>query len=143
MDEARRVAEADPTVTEHRNMMEVMAWRGPAGIGDEYRRLHRDRPETPEGMGVHPFVILRRAGGPMDAGLRARRSEYWESLRAGGKVAAAGAVEGDSSAVEIVIFRRISDEEARRLGEGDPGVKREALRVKAHRWWCAANVFPR
>ncbi len=62
IEEARRVAQADPTVAEHRNTVEVLAWRGPAGIGDEYKRLHKEKPETPEGMGIHPFVILRRSG---------------------------------------------------------------------------------
>src|SRR6476619_2117663 len=35
LEEARRLASADPTVVEHRNTVEVLAWRGPKGIGEE------------------------------------------------------------------------------------------------------------
>ena len=39
LDEARRIAAEDPTVTANRNVVDAYAWRGPRGIGDEYRRL--------------------------------------------------------------------------------------------------------
>src|ERR1700680_4723751 len=39
LDEARRIAAQDPTVVERRNVVDVFAWRGPKGIGDEYFRL--------------------------------------------------------------------------------------------------------
>src|SRR5579871_3030396 len=32
LDEAKRIASQDPTVTQHRNIIDVHAWRGPAGI---------------------------------------------------------------------------------------------------------------
>jgi uncharacterized protein YciI len=141
--EARQVAEADPTVVEHRNTVDVLTWRGPAGVGEEYKRLHKEKPETPEDMGVHPLVILRSAGGEMDAGVRARHSEYWARLRASGKVVAAGAVEGDTSAVGMMIFDRIPDAEAASLAAADPAVSAGMLTVEAHRWWSAAHIFPR
>lgn len=143
IEEARKVAEADPTVAEHRNTIEVMAWRGPVGIGDEYRRLHKEKPETPEGMGVHPFVILRRSRNTLDEAVMAKHREYWARLRSDGKVVAHGTVEGDPSAVEIVIFHRIPDSEAASLVGADPAVSGGLLSFEAHRWWCAANVFPR
>ena len=34
--DAKRIADQDPTVVERRNNIDVHAWRGPAGIGDEY-----------------------------------------------------------------------------------------------------------
>ncbi len=143
IEEARRVAQADPTVAEHRNTVEVLAWRGPAGIGDEYKRLHKEKPETPEGMGIHPFVILRRSGKELDRTLMAQHSAFWTKLRSGGKVVAAGAVEGDPSAVEIVIFDRIPIPDAASLAAADPAVSAGLLTVETHRWWSAANVFPR
>ncbi len=143
IEEARKLAESDPTVVEHRNTVEVVAWRGPLGIGDEYKRLHKVKPDTPEGMGVHPFVVLRRSGKELDQRLMAKHSAYWEKLRSGGKIAAAGAVEGDPSVAEILIFDRIPDAEAASLAAADPAVSAGVLTVEAHRWWCAANLFPR
>jgi len=143
VEEARKVAEADPTVTEHRNTVEVLAWHGPAGLGEEYRRLHKEKPDTPVDMGVHPFVILRRGAHEPDATLMAQHAAYWAKLRADGKVLAAGAVEGDSSVAGIVIFDRIPDAEAASLAAADPAVSAGVLTVEAHRWWCAAHVFPR
>src|SRR5215469_16049720 len=42
IDEARRIAGEDLTVRERRNTIDVHTWRGPAGIGDEYFRLHKE-----------------------------------------------------------------------------------------------------
>ena len=140
--EARRIAAADPNVAEHRNTVQVLAWRGPTGIGDEYKRLHTEKPETPEGMGVHPFIILRRSGKQFDQTVMQMHAAYVASLRSDGKVVANGAVEDDSSAFEILIFSRIADTEAASLAAADPAISNGTLSVEAHRWWCSANVFP-
>jgi uncharacterized protein YciI len=138
LDEARRIAAQDPTVLEHRNLVDAYPWRGPAGIGAEYFRLHKQDPRTPEDMGVHPFCMLYRER-PGD--LRAH-NEYLAGLRRDGKLAASGDVEGDPALAAIVIFNRLPDDEARRLIEADPAVKSGLLRVEYHRWWCAAHVLP-
>ena len=62
-EEAKRIAEQDPTVVEHRNNVEVFEWRGPEGVGEEYRRLRTADPKAPVEMGVHPFVLLLRVTG--------------------------------------------------------------------------------
>jgi len=63
LEEARAIAAEDPTVFEHRNTVDVVEWRGPSGIGEEYVRLHQANPATPENMGVHPFCMLYRGTG--------------------------------------------------------------------------------
>jgi uncharacterized protein YciI len=136
LDEARRIASEDPTVTANRNVVEAYAWRGPRGVGDEYRRLHKANPKEPEDMGIHPFVML--SGKPDAKG----HAEYVESLRRSGKLMAAGPVEGDDRLQGILIFQRIPDDEARRLVEDDPAVKSGALHPEYHRWYSAAHVFP-
>ena len=128
IEEARHVAEADPTVAEHRNTVDVLAWRGPVGLGDEYKRLHKEKPDTPVDMGVHPFLILRRSGKELDPSAMEKHAAYVERLRADGKLAAAGAVEGDPLAVEILIFERIPDAEAASLAASDPAVSSGLLR---------------
>jgi len=143
LDEATRIATQDPTVVEHRNTVDVVAWRGPRGIGEEYARLHREQPDAPVGMGVQPLFLMYR--GPATAGrdeaLKAHAA-YLERLRADGKIGAAGPTEGNNELLSIVVFNRIAEDEAARLIAADPAVKAGALRAEAHRWWCAEHVLP-
>jgi uncharacterized protein YciI len=148
IDEARRMAGEDPTVREHRNLIDIHAWRAPAGIGDEYFKLHKEHPETPENMGVHPIVLLTR-GPAWDATatkervvMLAEHQRYVDDLRRAVKLSAAGPVEGDSSMTGLVVFHRIPLEEARQLIGDDPAVKAGVLSVEAHRWWSSDHVFP-
>lgn len=143
LEEARKIASADPTVVERRNEVEVYSWRGPKGIGEEYLRLHKADPKTPEEMGMHPFVLYRR--GPAWS----RMGEFVQGhvkhvarLRAEGKIAAAGPIEGDPDLAAVFVFRQIPEAEARRLAEEDPFVKAGVVRIESHRWWCAAHVLP-
>lgn len=143
LEEARRVAEADPTVVERRNTVEILTWRGPAGLGDEYRRLHKEKPDTPEDMGVHPFFLLRRAGQELDEKLLGEHRAYWARWRKSGELLAFGPVEGDQAVEEILIFGRIPDPQAKALAAHDPAVLAGRLTVETHRWWSAAHIFPR
>jgi uncharacterized protein YciI len=148
IDDARRIGGEDPTVREHRNTIDAHAWRAPAGIGDEYFRLHKEHPETPENMGAHPILLLTRgpawnANDPKDrVVLLAEHQHYVDELRHAGKLSAAGPVEGDSSMIGIVVFHRIPLEEAQHLIGDDPAVKAGVLTVEAHRWWSSDHVFP-
>jgi uncharacterized protein YciI len=141
LEEARRIASEDPTVVEHRNTVDVLAWRGPKGIGEEYVQLHKMDPKTPEDMGIQPFFLLRRGNGVKAAALN-EHDGYLAELRRQGKIAAAGAVEGDADVASVVIFRRMAEAEARGLIDADPAVKSGALRPEFHNWWCAAHVLP-
>ena len=143
IEEARRIAAEDPTVTEHRNTIDVHAWQGPKGIGDEYFRLHKEKPETPEGMGVQPLLLLHWADrSKLNPQLQTAHREYMLKLQREGKVAAAGPMPGEEDPVGLGIFRRIPLEEARSLMEADPTVKAGVVRLEWHRWWCAEHVLP-
>ena len=139
--EAQRIANADPTVVAHRNTVDVHAWRGPAGIGAEYRRLHRENPKTPEGMGVHPLVIFLR-GGASNPGAMAGHRELISRLRREGKLAAAGAMEDDATMAGLVVFQRIPVEEAQKLLKDDPAQAAGVLKAEFHSWWSAEHVLP-
>jgi len=140
--EARRLAEQDPTVLEHRNLVEVFPWRGPRGIGGEYARLHKADPKTPEDMGVHPLQMLYWSAGERKPELVRAHAQYVARLQREGKVAAAGHVEGDYPLAGILVFNRIPMEEAERLTAADPAVSAGLLRTESHRWWSAAHVLP-
>jgi uncharacterized protein YciI len=143
-EKALREAAKDPTVTEHRNTVEALDWSGPKGLGEEYKRLHKENPQTPEEMGVHPFYLLKRTA-EWKAGTTAGKEHaaYVGQLRTKGKLAALGPVSGSESVVEVLIFDRIPDEEASALVAADPAVKSGLLQVEAHRWWSSAHVLPR
>jgi uncharacterized protein YciI len=148
IDDARRIAGEDPTVREHRNTIDVHAWRAPAGIGDEYFRLHKEHPETPENMGAHPILLLTRGQAWNNTAAKdrvvmlAEHQHYVDELRRAGKLSAAGPVEGDAVMIGIVVFHRIPPEEARHLIDDDPAVKAGVLSAEAHRWWSSDHVLP-
>jgi uncharacterized protein YciI len=148
IEDAQRIAGEDPTVREHRNTIDVHSWRAPAGIGDEYFRLHKEHPETPENMGVQPTLLLTRgpAWNPTAAKERvvllAEHQHFVDELHRVGKLAAAGPVEGDRQMIGIVVFHRIPLEQAQQLIADDPAVKAGVLSVEAHRWWSSDHVLP-
>lgn len=147
IEKAREIAANDPTVVEHRNTVDVHAWRGPVGMGAEYFRLHKEHPETPENMGIQPLVMMhyetawkgtsQQTAAVMDAHLK-----YVSDLRRDGKLGAAGAFEGESDLALLIIFQRIQMEEAQRLVAADPAVKGGLLRPELHIWWSSAHVLP-
>lgn len=141
LEEARSEAEADPTVAAKRNLVEILTWQAPKGIGAEYRRLHAADPKTPEGMGVHPLVYLRKGEG-WNAEARAAHERYLARLRAQGQLAAAGPAESGDGIVSLVVFDRMEFDAAERLMAEDPAVKSGALKPEFHRWWCSAHVLP-
>jgi uncharacterized protein YciI len=142
-EEAQGIADLDPTVVAHRNRVEVHDWHGPKGIGDEYFRLHKQNPDTPEGMGVQPLFLLYRGTAWSGSGpALADHNAYLERLRREGKIAMAGRTEGEDVLSEVVVFHRIGDEEAQRLMAADPAVQANVLSPEYHRWFCAEHVIP-
>jgi uncharacterized protein YciI len=144
---AQAIAAQDPTVTEHRNTVDVHAWQGPPGIAVEYFRLHKLNPNTPENMQVHPLCVLYR-GIAWEEKLRTRdallvaHQRYVDRLRDQGKLGAAGGIEAPDDLLGLVIFKSISLEEAQRLLSEDPAVQAGVLRVEYHSWWSSDYVLP-
>ena len=143
LERAREIALKDPTVLEHRNTIDVHAWDGPAGIGEEYTRLHKLDPKTPENMQVHPFCMLSRDQ-KTDAAkeLLAAHGQFVEKLRKDGKLSAAGPADGDDELAGLVVFRAIPLEEAVRLMSEDPAVRAGVFKVEYHHWWSSDHVLP-
>src|SRR4051812_1189859 len=97
VEEARRLANDDPTVKAGRNLVDIYSWQGPKGIGEEYVKLHKADAKTPEDMSVHPFLMFLR--GPNFSRVQEfvpAHLEHLQRLRSSGKLAAAGPiVQGD------------------------------------------------
>lgn len=141
LEAAKRIAGEDPTVVEHRNSVEVHAWHAPAGIGDEYFRIHKADPNAPPNMQKHTLMLLYKgySEGRRSMGAHER---YIEDLRARGKLAAAGRMDASDVLESAVVFRVMPPEEARRLMADDPAVKSGELRLEEHQWWVADHVLP-
>lgn len=145
LDTAEKIAAQDPTVVERRNTVDVHAWQGPAGIGDEYVRLHKLDPKTPENMQVHPFCMVFHGpewGTNRNHARPVVHEKYIEQLRADGKLSAAGPIENSGDFAGLVIFKPIPADEAQKLLQADPAVKAGELRMKCHRWWSSDHVLP-
>lgn len=148
LDEARRIARQDPTVVEKRNTIDVHPWRGPAGIGEEYQRLHKADPKTPENMGVHPIVFIRpgpnwskRSGGEPTTGQQMLEQAI-DGLRRAGNLVAGGAIQGEDDFKGLLIFQRISLKTALDALKGQPGMDSGVLKAEPHEFYSAAHVFP-
>lgn len=144
---AQSIANQDPTVVEHRNTIDVHQWNGPDGLGDEYFRLHKLDPKTPENMQAHPFCILLHGSAwapssPQQASILAAHQQYIRDLRAQGKLGAAGGIEASDDLVGLVIFKAVPQADAQALLDSDPAVKAGVLRVEYHAWWSSDHVLP-
>ena len=146
--EARRIAREDPTVVEKRNMIDVHPWRGPAGIGEEYRRLHKADPKTPEGMGLHPIVFIRPgpnwSKGGAD-GLQTGQQELEraiDGLRRTGKLVAGGPIQGEDDFKGLLIFERIPLKAAIQAVNEQLNLGGGVVKAEYHEFYSAAHVFP-
>jgi uncharacterized protein YciI len=144
---AKALAAQDPTVLEHRNNVDVHAWQGPEGIGDEYFRLHKADPKTPENMQTHPLVIL--SPGPawkenplVRAQLLADHAHHMDRLREEGKLGAGGPFEVPDDLFSLLIFNAMPLSEAQSALEDDHAIQAGILRAEYHTWWSSDRVLP-
>jgi uncharacterized protein YciI len=147
IEEAMTRASEDPTVKAHRNTVETHVWHAPSGIGEEYRKLHKSDPSTPENMQNHPVWFLYK--GPRwadnsEAGTRImdQHDRYLKQLKDEGHLAAAGYMNSGDDLVYIVVFKVIPDLQARLLLMGDAAISSGFLRSEEHHWWIADHVMP-
>jgi uncharacterized protein YciI len=145
--EAQHIAQQDPTVIEHRNSIDVHAWRGPAGIGEEYFRFAKAHPNEQAHMAGHVFCIFLKGAGGTAAGssknhLNKGHLKWVARMRAQRQLAAAGPVEGDPQMAVIAIFKSDSLDDANKLIAEDPAVKSGELHTEMHLWWSADRVLP-
>jgi uncharacterized protein YciI len=142
MEEAVKVAQADPTVVAGRNTVDVHRWQGPGGVGRDYFKFKREHPETKDEMAAHVLCLLTQ--GPASSGAEAERdvTGLIEALHRAGAVAAGGPVDADPALAGIVIFKKQTADEARQvLGQAE-AVRSGRLAVEYHNWWAAEKVLP-
>jgi uncharacterized protein YciI len=141
--EAREIAVHDPTVLKRRNTVDVYAWHGPEGIGDQYVKLHQANPDAPDNMQPHPLGLFYRGSAWANGDpVLAAHERYIEQLRKDGKLGAAGDIDTPDDLYGLVFFKVMSVEDAQLLLSRDPAVRARVLRVEWHRWLTADHVLP-
>ncbi len=129
---------------EHRNTVDVHLWHGPPGLSDEYFRLHKLDPKTPENMRTHPLCLMQKgpaweANANERDSLMAAHSRYIHQLREQRKLGAAGGIGAPDDLLGRVVFKPGDLEETKQLMEDDPAVKAGVLKVEYHRWWSSEH----
>jgi uncharacterized protein YciI len=140
--EAKRIADQDPTVVEHRNTIDVHEWRGPAGIGDEYFRYAKEHPGEKAHMAGHALCIFLSGPAKTKQGAAGAHLQWMKQMRDQGKLAAAGVFEDDPQLAGMAIFKADSAEDANKLVAQDPAVQSGELVSEMHLWWSADRVLP-
>ncbi len=143
LEEALKVARADPTVVEGRNTVDVHRWEAPAGIGAEYFKFKRAHPKAEDEMAAHVLCLLTK--GPASVGGEAAETDVSgliDALHRSGAVAAAGRVERDPALAGIIIFKKQTLDEARQIIGQAEAVRHGRLAVEYHNWWSAEKVLP-
>src|SRR5262249_20011425 len=86
--EAKRMAEQDPTVTNHRDIVDAHTWLGPKGIGEEYAKLHREARHAGEygwasARHPHPWTSMAGIENGRESGFRGPHENRRETRRGG------------------------------------------------------------
>jgi len=149
LEEAQRIAAQDPTVTGHRNTIDVHPWRAPKGIGAAYATWRKENPDVKDEMVAYQLGILKKGPKwpkeqtPESQRVMAAHFEFLTRMDRENHLASAGPFLDESDIAGIYVFRVGSIEEAQKLVAQDPGVKEGFFLPEMHRWWCADHVLAR
>ena len=115
------------------------ARRGQADLAEEYFRLHKANPDTPEGMARHPLCLIHKEPNWQ---VSPAAAELIERFHAAGRLGAGGPVEGDVSLLGLAIFKPALVADARKLLEAVAALQSGQFRIAYHNWWSSAHVLP-
>jgi len=121
LEEARANAEADPAVKAGQLVVELFAWTGPAGIGEEYRRRAREAAGAPAVKMVKYHLRLAASGAGASGAAAAR-------------AVAGGPYRNGETTGELEIFAGLPAEERKALEGGEVRVLLD--------WYVAEGVLP-
>jgi uncharacterized protein YciI len=142
-EEARALAEADPTVRAGHFAVEVLKWWAAKGI--------MKPPATPFQMGSmtrYYFGILRRGPKwsaektPESGKLQADHLANIRRLAEMGKMVIAGPFENAGEYAGVFVFKVQTIEEARTLAETDPAIQAGRLVIDIHPWIIPQGSLP-
>ena len=146
VEEADKLASADPAVKAGRLFAENRLWSGPEGIGDRYWKEKAENPQAKDRMLKHAVVLLRQSanwsGWPGKEVVSAHLARV-EHLKSTGKLLAFGPFTEGGDWLSLFLFDGVGVEEARQLGEQDPMVAGGHARVETYEWMATEGTFPK
>lgn len=141
--EAREIAVHDPMVQKRRSTVDVYAWHGPPGIGEEYNKLHQANPDAPDNTQPYPLgMFYKGSAWANNDPVLAAHQRFIEQLHKDGRLGAAGDIDTPDDLFGLVIFKPMSMEDAQVMLSRDPAIRARVLRVEWHRWLSADHVLP-
>ena len=147
-EEAKALAEADPAVKAGRLVVDLHAWRGPAGIGAKYAAERKANPQAKDEMVTYQMALLARGpkwtqGTPSEAErFRAEHESFLKQMKASGRLSAAGPFTDAGDLREMLVLPVASPEDAKALVANHPHVKSGRLSLEVHPWWIARGTLP-
>jgi uncharacterized protein YciI len=134
IEEARELTAADPKVEAGDLSVRLLTWRGPRGVGEEYRAWRKENPAAQDRLVTAQLGLVRRAG----PGAEAVHLEP-----PGSRVLADGTAEGDGDLLAIWVLDAATEEEAQKIVESVEEVKAGQVRLEMHTWYFAERTFPK
>lgn len=147
LEDATKLANADPTVTNNRNRIELLPWYTQKGLGEPYKRWAAANPGARDTMVTFSVAVLRVSGKRPEGGeaaqqrLQGEHFAYVDSLMKSGKLAAAGPFTNQGQKAGIFVFRTSMDE-ARELAAKEPFVAAGVFEIDWYPWMASPRLFP-
>lgn len=148
LEEATRLAGADPAVKAGRLKLDIHPWWGPVGVGDGYKAKVKADPKAQVPMVTYQLAFLTRGPSwtaeetPEIARLQVEHLAHIREMGESGKLVAAGPFTDGGDLRGVLVFAVATAEEAKAMAAGDPMVKAGRLALDFHPWWVADGVMP-
>jgi dipeptidyl aminopeptidase/acylaminoacyl peptidase/uncharacterized protein YciI len=145
--EAQSLADTDPAVRAGRLDLEIHPFQSGEGIGAGYDPA-RLKGDVPDEMVEQRLVFLRRKpGASPDPALvqqvQDEQAAWVDRHYASGKLSVGGSFTDDGEIRGLLVFAPdLLPEEAKRLQEDAPALRRGLYEAEAHTWWVAKGVLP-
>lgn len=147
MDQAKELANTDPTVKEGLLDMELHPFYSLKGIGEPFKAWRAANPEAAVKMVTYQLGLFRRGpnmAGASPADLKTLQKEHLENVAESirrGKMVLAGPMTDGGDLMGIGVFATTL-EEAKAITEKDALVSRGIMKVEWYSWMAAEGTFP-
>lgn len=148
VEQARAAAANDPAVLNKRLIVDVAAWPGPAGLGEQVAAKLKDGLTAKWTMNRRTLVVYWRTAAFPDLSAPANQKAlqehvaFGEKLRSGGEVLFMAPLLGSKDFIGVAAFRDSDTAAAIQAVAGDPFVKNGWVKPQALVWFVADELFP-
>lgn len=148
VEQARAAAAKDPAVRNKRLIVDVAAWPGPPGLGEQVAAKLKAGPDAKWTMNRRALVVYWRTAAFPDLSAPANQKAlqdhvtFGEKLRSGGEVLFMAPLLDSRDFIGVAAFRSSDTAAALRALANDPFVKNGWVKPQALVWFVADELFP-